>query len=161
MKGTLRAGPECGGWVGRAWPSTWISCQSGPEHLSTSCQGVSFFSVNRRKTYQVCLPKGLKKVKQKFNVTGILSLFPSTYINELFELFIYSFILLFRATHVAYGSSQDRGWIGAVAAGLHHSHSNIGSSTYWVRLGIEPTSSWILVGFVSARPQWKPWKWLV
>ena len=27
----------------------------------------------------------------------------------------------------AYGSSQARGWIGAVVAGLHHSHSNWGS----------------------------------
>ena len=34
---------------------------------------------------------------------------------------------LFRATPVAYGSSQARGGIRAAAAGLHHSHSNIGS----------------------------------
>ena len=32
--------------------------------------------------------------------------------------FIFSF---FRAARMAYGSSQARGWIGAVAAGLHHS----------------------------------------
>ena len=32
--------------------------------------------------------------------------------------------LLFRAAPVAYGDSQARGQIGAVAAGLHHSHSN-------------------------------------
>ena len=52
--------------------------------------------------------------------------------------------LLFRATLVAYGISQTRGQIGAVAAGLHHSHmgseplsvtyttahSNLGSLTY-------------------------------
>ena len=31
---------------------------------------------------------------------------------------------LFRATPMAYGSSQARGQVGAVAAGLHHSHSN-------------------------------------
>ena len=30
----------------------------------------------------------------------------------------------FRATPVAYGSSQALGWIGATAAGLHHSLSN-------------------------------------
>ena len=29
-----------------------------------------------------------------------------------------------------YGGSQARGLIGAVAAGLHHSHSNAGSLTY-------------------------------
>ena len=40
-------------------------------------------------------------------------------------LFIYLFMYLvfchFRATPVAYRSSQARGWIKAVAAGLHHS----------------------------------------
>ena len=34
------------------------------------------------------------------------------------------FILCFRASPTAYGSSQARGRIRAVAAGLHHSHSN-------------------------------------
>ena len=38
-----------------------------------------------------------------------------------------SLFLLFRATPVAYGSSQARGPTGAAAAGLHHSHSNMGS----------------------------------
>ena len=42
------------------------------------------------------------------------------------EGFIFDFSL-FRATHVAYGSSQAMGQIRAVAAGLHHSHSNAGS----------------------------------
>ena len=37
-------------------------------------------------------------------------------------LFIY--LLLFRATPVAYGSSQARGLIGAATSGLHRSHSN-------------------------------------
>ena len=41
--------------------------------------------------------------------------------------YMYSFILLFRVTTAAYGSSQARGPIGAVAAGLHHGHSNKGS----------------------------------
>ena len=35
--------------------------------------------------------------------------------------------LLLVATPTAYGSSQARGRIGAAAAGLHHSHSNVGS----------------------------------
>ena len=35
--------------------------------------------------------------------------------------------LLFRAAHAAYGSSQARGRIGAIAADLHYSHSNAGS----------------------------------
>ena len=49
------------------------------------------------------------------------------------------------------------GWIRAVAvaAGLHHSHSNARSLTHWVRPGIEPASLWILVGFVSSEPQWE------
>ena len=37
------------------------------------------------------------------------------------------FICLFMAIPTAYGNSQDRGQIGAVAAG--HSHSNTGSET--------------------------------
>ena len=36
----------------------------------------------------------------------------------------YSFFGLFRVAPLAYGGSQARGLIGAVAAGLHHSHSN-------------------------------------
>ena len=44
-------------------------------------------------------------------------------------LFIYLFIylLLFRTTLMAYGGSQARGRIVALAAGLRHSHSNIRS----------------------------------
>ena len=37
---------------------------------------------------------------------------------------------IFRATPAAYGSSQARGRIGAVAASLHHSHSNSGSEPH-------------------------------
>ena len=36
-------------------------------------------------------------------------------------------IWLFRTTPAAYGGSQARGQIGATAAGLHHSHNNVGS----------------------------------
>ena len=72
---------------------------------------------------------------------------------------------------MAYGSSQAKGQIGATAAGLHHSHSNLRSkpslATYTTELclqrwipnplieakdGIEPASLWILVGFVPAVP---------
>ena len=34
-------------------------------------------------------------------------------------------------------------------------HGNTGSLTHWVRPGIEPTSSWMLVRFVSAEPRWE------
>ena len=54
-----------------------------------------------------------------------------------------------------------RGWIGATTASLHHSHSNArselsetyttahdnaGSLTHWARPGMEPDTSWFLVG---------------
>ena len=46
-----------------------------------------------------------------------------------FFFFFWSFVFcLFRATPAAYGGSQARGLIGAVATGLHHSHSNARSS---------------------------------
>ena len=35
-------------------------------------------------------------------------------------------LFFFRAKPAAYGSSQARGQIGAIAAGLNHSHSNLG-----------------------------------
>ena len=38
--------------------------------------------------------------------------------------------LLFRAALAAYRLSQARGLIGAIAAGLYHSHSNAGSLTH-------------------------------
>ena len=49
--------------------------------------------------------------------------------NDLLECFLFSVFcfFLFRATLVAYESSQARGGNGAAAAGLHHSHSNAGS----------------------------------
>ena len=53
--------------------------------------------------------------------------------------FFFFFFYLFRATPVAYGGSQGRGRIGAVAAGLHHSHINTGSEPH---LGHTP---WLLV----------------
>ena len=52
------------------------------------------------------------------------------------SLFFLSFCLsvFFRAAPVAYGGSQARGGIGAVATGIHHSHSNAGSKP-----GLKPT----------------------
>ena len=41
------------------------------------------------------------------------------------EFGVYLFVcLFFRATPLAYGGSQARGWVADVAAGLHHSHSD-------------------------------------
>ena len=66
----------------------------------------------------------------------------------------FCFFCFFRATPSAYGGSQARGQIWAVAAGLHHSHSNMGSKprlrptpqltattrslTHWEMSGIQP-----------------------
>ena len=49
--------------------------------------------------------------------------------KETFVLFCFVFCL-FRATPAAYGGSQARGLIGAVATGLRHSHSNDGSELH-------------------------------
>ena len=45
-------------------------------------------------------------------------------LSETLPFLLCLFILLFRAAPLACGSSQARGPIGAVAAGLHHSHSD-------------------------------------
>ena len=66
--------------------------------------------------------------------------------------FFFLVFCLFRAAPAACGGSQARGQIGAVAADLHYSHSNTGSLTHWSRPGIKPSTSWFLVGFVSAEP---------
>ena len=47
--------------------------------------------------------------------------------NSLSFLFIYFLSFVFRAAPEAYGGSQARGPIGAVATDLHQSHSNAGS----------------------------------
>ena len=50
---------------------------------------------------------------------------PFSFFFFFFWLFVCLFV--FKATPVAYGSSQARGRIRAVGPGLHHSHSNVGS----------------------------------
>ena len=47
-----------------------------------------------------------------------------------FFFFFFFFFGLFKATPAAQGGSQARGRIGAVAAGLHHSHSNAESEPH-------------------------------
>ena len=51
-----------------------------------------------------------------------------------FVCFGFVFLPSLRAAPTAYGGSQARGLIGAVAAGLHQSHSNTGSE-----LRLQPT----------------------
>ena len=89
--------------------------------------------------------------------------------STILYLFIYFCLFVFsRAAPEAYGGSQARGPIGALATGLRHSHSNGGiwaaSVTYttahsnagpltpltdWARPVIEPATSWFLVRFVN------------
>ena len=89
-----------------------------------------------------------------YSLKGILPLI-RTFVNK-FEVIKY-FCFLFKSRHVAYGSSQARGPRLGAAAGLHHSHSNVGfkptsttyattcsnagSLTHRTKPGIKPTSS--------------------
>ena len=106
--------------------------------------------------------------------------------ENLTQLDFFLSFLSFRASPAAFGGSQARGPIGALAARLHCSHSNSGSElclwptsqpqqrqiqvmsvtyttahgnarplTHWAWPGIEPATSWLLVGFVSAAPRWE------
>ena len=43
----------------------------------------------------------------------------------------------------------------ASAATCTIAHGNTRSLTHWAKPGIEPASSWILVGFITAEPWWK------
>ena len=96
-----------------------------------------------------------------------LFLFPFLFSSRLFLAFLSFFFhfFLFRAAPAANGSSWAKGWIGAAAASLHHSHSNARSELHlwptlqlaatpdplkhWARPGIESASPWILDGFLT------------
>ena len=81
--------------------------------------------------------------------------------------FIFIFIFwLFKATPAAYGGSQARDQTRAYATAtatpdlscicnLHHSSQQCQILTLWARPGIEPATSWFLVGFISAAPWWE------
>ena len=66
-----------------------------------------------------CKGEGMDKQTLVQGVTNMTD--PSTHIYQCFVFFF------FKATGMAYGSSQARGQIRAVAAGLRHNHSNSGS----------------------------------
>ena len=91
-----------------------------------------------------------------------ISVFNSSFLpyGSVIDFFIIFVFCLFRAAPATYGSSQARGLIRALAAGLQHSHYNAGSLTHWGRPGIEPATSWFLVGFISAAPWWELHGWL-
>ena len=113
------------------------------------------------------LPEGLAETSVAAALQHNFSLCPFSFVFFCFVLFLF---LLFRATPAAYGDSQARGQIGAVAAGLCHSHSIMpqpcnarSEPCLWPtpqftatpdplptgQSGIEPASSWMLVRFIN------------
>ena len=76
-------------------------------------------------------------------------------------IFFHCAFFFFKVTPAACGSSHPRFQIRVAAASQHQSHSNPGyelclQPTHSLQgLGIKPVSSYILVGFVTADPQWE------
>ena len=78
----------------------------------------------------------------------------------LFKVFCFCFFFFFLAAPVAYGCSGARGWIWATSVTYTAAWGNARILTHWVRPGIEPVSSWILVMFLThwatmVTPYWK------
>ena len=104
----------------------------------------------------ICFSSAWKALPPGTHVLMILHLLSSALSVFCFFLFVCFFVWSYsflRAVPMAYGGSQAKSLIGAVAAGLHHSHSNTRSElsetyttahsntrslTYWARPGIEP-----------------------
>ena len=90
-----------------------------------------------------------------------------------FLVMVYTFFFfLFMAAPRAYGNSQARGWILAIAAGLSHSNAiselplrsipwPTATLDLWARPEVEPVSSWILVGFVITEPGQELESWYI
>ena len=87
-----------------------------------------------------------------------------------YNFFFFFFVFLGLHSQEAYGSSQARSQIRAIAPGLTWpqqcqipatsvtyiiAHGSAGSLTHWETPKIEPASSWMLVGFVTAETQQK------
>ena len=145
-----------------------LSCQWVPLKIS-----LEKFRVNKGNfKWQECDP-ALEILSTKSPCSSIfyLGLLASSYdTSNPFLVFksVFFFFLPFRAACVAYGCSQARGWIGAAAAELCHSHRNTRSKAVsaayttahgnarslmpWARPGMEPASSWVIVGFITTEP---------
>ena len=93
-----------------------------------------------------------------------------SFISLSLSLSLYIYIYIYAP--MACGNSWARGWIGAAADSLHHSHNNpiskphlqptpqqltgnARSLTHWERPGIKTASSWILLGFINTELQWE------
>ena len=98
-------------------------------------------------------PKTKTKNKTKQKNAVFYQLFGGLFVVFCFCVFL--FFVFFRATPVMYGNSQAPSRIRDVATGLHRSHSNARFLTYRARPGIKPASSWILVWFITTKPQWE------
>ena len=137
-------------WIGLRSPGLWVSFLS----LSQNTGQVTFCSSDYF-TVLSCIFKN-----EDLNM--------SCRILELFTFLSLSFFFFFgflRVVPVVYESSQDGGWIRGRAASLppqpqqhkiwaasatyNTAHSNTRSLIHWVRPGIKPTTSWILLGFVN------------
>ena len=120
----------------------------------------SILRIEREPWTQVCISARLdfsassKRLKEKARCCYIFlsygaCLYGYTWTSFVQLMSFFFFPPLFRAAPTAYGGSQARGWIGAIAAG----HSNARSLTRWARPGIEPETSWLLVRFIPTAPQ--------
>ena len=69
----------------------------------------------------------MNSIGYRFNHFKVYSSMALSRFPSLPLLLFFFFFVFFRATPAAYGGSQDRGLMGAVATGLRHSHSNMGS----------------------------------
>ena len=74
---------------------------------------------------------------------------PLVFYEHFLSFSLFFFFVFFRATPTQCGGFQARGWTEAVATSLHHSHSNAGYLTHWVRPGIVSVSSWMPVRFIN------------
>ena len=75
------------------------------------------------------IDKSMGRLNPGWNLEFSSGIFMRSFLS--FYLFICLFaFFLFRAALTTYGSSQARGQIGAIAAGLYHSHSNAGSKPH-------------------------------
>ena len=120
-------------------------------------------------------PKDSQQIKSKPKMCSGLVKWSSGVLMVKSNSVIYSYCsqqspeLLFRTTSAAYGSFCARSQISATTAGLCHSptiskpclwpvpqlKATPDTLTHFVRPGIKPVSSCVLVRFVSPEPQWE------
>ena len=103
---------------------------------------------------RIVKPKAILAFRRKLIIRAILYLDICLLPLKIEWIFFFGLFCPFRATPMAYGSSQARGWIGVVATGLHQSQSNR-SLTHWARPRIKLATSRFLVGFVYTEPLWE------